>query len=76
MDAIHVDPSLRQRSKFSDEKGDWDDNGKGKYRRKGKSIGAGAAGGLLNAVQMGVGGVTSKKNYSLAPCHHLFVSFF
>lgn len=27
-------------------------------------------GGLLNAVQMGVG----RKSYSLAPCHHLFVS--
>lgn len=28
-------------------------------------------GGLLNAVQMRGGG---RKNYSLAPCHHLFVS--
>ena len=28
-------------------------------------------GGLLNAVQMHSGG---RKNYSLAPCHHLFVS--
>jgi len=74
MDAIHVDPSLRSRSKSSDEKGEWDGNSKGKNRWKGKSAGAGAAGGLLNAVQMGVGGVSSRKNYSLAPCHHLFVS--
>jgi hypothetical protein len=30
---------------------------------------------LLNAMQMGVVGArAAKKNYSLAPCHHLFVS--
>jgi hypothetical protein len=33
----------------------------------------GRGGGLLNAMQMCVVGA-AKKNYSLAPCHHLFVS--
>lgn len=31
-------------------------------------------GGLLNAMQISVGASAARKNYSLAPCHHLFVS--
>lgn len=60
MDAILVEPSLRRRNKSTDEHSEWDTS-----KEKGGS------GGLLNAVQMGVSG---RKNYSLAPCHHLFVS--
>lgn len=36
--------------------------------------GSASAGGLLNAMHMGVGAKAARKNYSLAPCHHLFVS--
>jgi len=69
MDAIHVDPSLRRRPTSLDDKSDWE-----KTTSKRKTRG-GTAGGILNAVQMGVGSATARKNYSLAPCHHLFVSF-
>ncbi|KAJ7180624.1 hypothetical protein C8R46DRAFT_588307 [Mycena filopes] len=64
MDAIHVDPSLRRRPSSLDGKSDWESK-----KRKTR---AGTAGGILNAVQMGVGSATARKNYSLAPCHHLF----
>ncbi|KAJ7449681.1 hypothetical protein FB451DRAFT_1287670 [Mycena latifolia] len=64
MDAIHVDPSLRRRPTSLDDKSDWE-TGKRKTR-------GGTAGGILNAVQMGVGSAAARKNYSLAPCHHLF----
>ncbi|KAJ7606163.1 hypothetical protein DFH06DRAFT_1251770 [Mycena polygramma] len=70
MDAIVVDPSLRRRPTSLDAKSDWEKtSGKGTSKRKAKS---GTAGGILNAVQMGVGSATARKNYSLAPCHHLF----
>lgn len=59
MDAIVLEGSQRRR-KSADEWGD-------------HSIASGG-GGLLNAVQMGVGASGGRKNYSLAPCHHLFVS--
>jgi hypothetical protein len=61
MDTIVLDAPSRHRSKSTDE---W------------KELGAsgGGGGGLLNAMQMGVGASAAKKNYSLAPCHHLFVS--
>jgi hypothetical protein len=72
MDSIQVDPSLRRRATSLDDKSDWDKASvKGTSKRKTKG---GTAGGILNAVQMGVG-TTARKNYSLAPCHHLFVSF-
>jgi hypothetical protein len=61
MDAIILDTPTRRRSKSTDE---WKELGAG-----------GGGGGLLNAMQMGVVGArAAKKNYSLAPCHHLFVS--
>ncbi|KAJ7115923.1 hypothetical protein C8R44DRAFT_880324 [Mycena epipterygia] len=66
MDAIHVDPLLRRRPTSLDDKSDWE---KTASKRKTRS---GTAGGILNAVQMGVGSATARKNYSLAPCHHLF----
>lgn len=71
MDAIHVDPSLRH---HSNEKDDWDVKATGTSAAKHKGRGGGAGGIILNAVQ-GVGGAVARKNYSLAPCHHLFVSF-
>jgi hypothetical protein len=74
MDAIHVDASLRRRTKSFDDNSDRD---KPIEMRKGKRKGrGGTAGGILNAVHMGVGSATGRKNYSLAPCHHLFVSLF
>ena len=60
MDTIMVDPSLRRRSKSSDQRGNWDD--KGPSFMKGNSI--------------GVNVTTARNHYSLAPCSHLFVSFF
>ncbi|KAJ7504432.1 hypothetical protein B0H11DRAFT_516924 [Mycena galericulata] len=67
MDAIYVDPSFHRRTSL-DVKSDWEKtSGKG-TKRKGRA----SAGGLLNAVQMGVGNATARTNYSLAPCHHLF----
>lgn len=63
MDAIIVDPPTRRPSeKEHDEWGTEDTTRKS----------MGGAGGLLNAMQMGM--ESKKKNYSLAPCHHLFVS--
>ncbi|KAF7969695.1 hypothetical protein HWV62_26216 [Athelia sp. TMB] len=57
MDAIILEGSQRRRKSVDQ----WSDRG----------LGSGG-GGLLNAVQMGVGGNGARKNYSLAPCHHLF----
>ena len=54
-----VDPSLRRRSKSSDQRGNWDD--KGPSFMKGNSI--------------GVNVTTARNHYSLAPCSHLFVSW-
>jgi hypothetical protein len=73
MDAIHVVPSLRRRPTSLDGKSDWENSSvKGTSKRKTRG---GTAGGILNAVQLGVGNATTRKNYSLAPCHHLFVCF-
>ena len=58
MEAILVDPSLRRRSKSSDAK-----------ERPVIGVGDGIALPFLKKV----GGAT-RKTYSLAPCHHLFVS--
>ena len=81
MDAIRVDPSLRTRSDDTDS--GWDaktsvtSTGTKKRKssqssRSGNVIGAG---GILDAVQKGVGNAVNRKYYSLAPCHHLFVRF-
>jgi hypothetical protein len=69
MEDIIITSPLRRRSKSLDARGDWEEKGSSAAGRKGK-------GGLLNAMHMGVGGVTARKSYSLAPCHHLFVSHF
>ncbi|KIK08978.1 hypothetical protein K443DRAFT_127958 [Laccaria amethystina LaAM-08-1] len=65
MEDIIITSPLRRRSKSLDARGDWEEKGSTAAGRKGK-------GGLLNAMHMGVGGVTARKSYSLAPCHHLF----
>ncbi|KAK6992210.1 RING-type domain-containing protein [Favolaschia claudopus] len=66
MDAIYVDASSRRRPTSLDGKSDWSKtSAKGTSKRK-------ATSGILNAVQMGVESATARKNYSLAPCHHLF----
>ena len=61
MDAIVVDPSLRRRSQSGD--------GREKGRPALEAMGLGRTG-LLRKVAAGGG----RKTYSLAPCHHLFVS--
>lgn len=72
MDAILVDSFLRPRSKSFDLRDAHDETGMGlSNAKKGKSVGE-----MLNAMQMGVGAAHARKNYSLAPCSHLFVSFF
>ncbi|KAE9406295.1 hypothetical protein BT96DRAFT_963603 [Gymnopus androsaceus JB14] len=60
MDAIVIDPSLRQANEKSSLDG-WD-----------AKASVMDASGFLNAVQRGVGSAVTRKNYSLAPCHHLF----
>lgn len=70
MDMIMVDPSLRQRSKSSDQREYWDDKGLSSPSfMKGNSVGD-----AIHAMQMGVNVTTARKHYSLAPCSHLFVS--
>ena len=70
MDPIYVDPALRSQrpskssSEYSDEKHTHAQALEGGLR----------SGGLLNAMHVNVGGVVARKSYSLAPCHHLFVS--
>lgn len=73
MDAILVDPSLLPRSKSLDEKGGWNVQAGATGTPAGKRKSRGM-GGLLGVMQKGVGSATVRKNYSLAPCHHLFVS--
>ena len=68
MDAIVVDPTI-QRSKSFDTRADWDEKGTSSSLRAGMSFGS-----MFNAMQKGVGAKSAKKNYSLAPCTHLFVS--
>lgn len=63
MDVIEVDPSLRRRSKSSDGKERGDMLGLTSRPRR--------PGGIFGAVSA-VGGGNARKNYSLAPCHHLF----
>jgi hypothetical protein len=64
MEPIYVDPSLRSK----------ESQGGSNVEGVGAGLKASAA---MNAsellMQMGVGG-SSRKEYSLAPCHHLFVS--
>ncbi|KAJ3877010.1 hypothetical protein F5051DRAFT_409875 [Lentinula edodes] len=77
MDAIIVDPSLRQTHDTSASSGNWDAKASGADgRRITSNIRAGGGAidptGLLDAFQRGVGSAVTRKSYSLAPCHHLF----
>jgi len=69
MDAILVDPSM-YRSKSFDTREDWDEMGASSGLRSGMTVGS-----MFNAMQKGVGAKSARKNYSLAPCSHLFVSW-
>jgi len=71
MDAIIVDPALRHRSKSFDAREEWEDeNGTPpSVSKKGNSVGS-----VFNAMHIGVNATSARKNYSLAPCSHLFVS--
>lgn len=72
LDAILIESPLLRKRKSTDEKhDDWDTRSITSKRKIPKGI---DASGILNAVQAGVGSAVAKKNYSLAPCHHLFVS--
>jgi len=71
MDSIHIDPSLRPKSTHEAEK----ERGKGWIGDSGDGKGASmtiSPGGLLSVMQKGVV-ISSRREYSLAPCHHLFV---
>ena len=62
-----VDNPLKKRSKSFDLRDDFDDKGGSRSGlRKGKSV--------LDAMQRNVGASAARKNYSLAPCSHIFVS--
>ncbi|KAF8636386.1 hypothetical protein AX17_003568 [Amanita inopinata Kibby_2008] len=72
MDRIVVETHMSPRqSQSSDEKSPWDDHmpGTGNDVRRKASTGASV---LLNAMHRSVGNASSRKVYSLAPCHHLF----
>ena len=69
MDTIMVDVSLRQRSKPSDQRENWDDKGLSSSFMKASSMGD-----AIHAMQLGVNVTNARKHYSLAPCSHLFVS--
>jgi len=73
MEAIIMETSPRH-SHSADEKGRWDDSGLGSRNtaKRKEGVGTTSASSLLSAMQRGVGGVSSRKVYSLAPCHHLF----
>jgi hypothetical protein len=83
MDAIYVDSSIRsQASQEQDEKGrsrGWKEDSEVpgvSSRRNVGGIGRNTvttASGLFSAMQKGVS-VSGRREYSLAPCHHLFVS--
>jgi hypothetical protein len=64
MDAILVDPSMGEKGSPASKEASW----------------AGTAeshpGGIFNVVHRNVVEANIRKSYSLAPCHHLFVSFF
>lgn len=69
MDAILIDPLLRLQSKSSELRNGEKSSGLSDTK-KGKTVGN-----MINAMQIGVGVTNARKNYSLAPCSHLFVSF-
>ncbi|KAK0199252.1 hypothetical protein DFS33DRAFT_1262349 [Desarmillaria ectypa] len=70
LDAIIIESPLLRKRRSTDEKhDDWDTRSTASKRKIAKGI---DASGILNAVQAGVGNAVARKNYSLAPCHHLF----
>ncbi|KAF9266758.1 hypothetical protein L218DRAFT_921385 [Marasmius fiardii PR-910] len=77
MDAIHIDPSLRKRTLDKETDSEWDVKASGALtgsakRKASRSSNVMDAGGIIDAVQKGVGSAVNRQYYSLAPCHHLF----
>ncbi|PPR03221.1 hypothetical protein CVT26_008069 [Gymnopilus dilepis] len=67
MDAIKVESPLRRHSKSFEKHEDWMERPSSSSARKGRGVGS-----VFSAVQIGVGTTGARKNYSLAPCQHLF----
>ena len=64
MDAIVIDPSAGEKGTPTSKEAPW------------AGAGEGHSGGIFNAVHRNVVGAANvRKSYSLAPCHHLFVSY-
>lgn len=73
MDAILLDPAGRRPPEKEREKlTEW--NHETAVETGGRHRSLGSAGVFINAVQMGIETAGTRKIYSLAPCHHLFVS--
>lgn len=73
MDAILLDPALRRQSLSLDTKEHWEEKGAPSSptsSRKAKGVGSV----FDNVMRIGIGAANARKNYSLAPCCHLFVS--
>ena len=69
MDAILLDPALRRQSLSLDTREHWDEKGTPSPT---SSKGVGSV--FDNVMRIGIGAANARKNYSLAPCCHLFVS--
>ena len=72
MDAIRLDSSGRHQSEKGTS-GEWDSDASTLNGSRRKSLGS--SGGLFSAMHMGMESTGTRKIYSLAPCHHLFVGY-
>lgn len=72
MDAILLDPALRRQSLSSDSRERQDEKGSSSLLSPAPTRGVGSV--LDNVMRIGIGAANARKNYSLAPCCHLFVS--
>jgi transmembrane E3 ubiquitin-protein ligase len=72
MDAIRLDRSGRHQSEKGTS-GEWDREAM--TPDSSRRVSLGSPGGLLSAMHMGMESPGTRKVYSLAPCHHLFVGF-
>ena len=70
MDAIKLEPSARRQS----DKESSDEWGRDAIPNTSGRKNLGSPGGLLSAMHIGIDSPGTRKIYSLAPCHHLFVS--
>jgi hypothetical protein len=72
MEAILLDPALRRQSLSLDTREHWDEKGTPSPTSSRKAQGVGSV--FDNVMRIGIGAANARKNYSLAPCCHLFVS--